>query len=313
MRDTPSSKDAISSATRALTGQIAIHGPSLAARAAALIAVSALVTGCTVDERALEPIPPIYSDAGVGATPGTGGSDGGGESGAGGTPGNEAGTTASGTDGGGPSGSGGSSGTGGNLATGGSSGSSMAGSGGVDCGCGPFRCPDLDKNNVPDCDESIALNPSFDSNARGWAIDTGANVSWVKDDAHGNVASGALGLLNAAELDRDGGSLLGARQCLAVEGGRAYHFALQVAVPAEAEATYGGFELFVYDGPACSGSELDDQRSIMLEETAWTMTELTYFTPSAARSVSMRLIALKPFRAPPAEVRFDNVLVRADD
>jgi hypothetical protein len=49
-----------------------------------------------------------------------------------------------------------------------------------------------------------------------------------------------------------------------------------------------------------------------LKGSAWKDAQVTYIAAPAAKSLGMRLVAVKPFRAPPLAVRFDNILVRTE-
>jgi hypothetical protein len=300
----------------------------------ALYGAGLCFAACKVDERPLTGLRVVIignagesgsgasggAGADTGAAPGQGGSD----AGAAGGGGDTGGTSGSSGSGGTVGGAGGSStgGAGGNPALaggssgGGAGGTEAAGIGGM-CGCSggagvPGRCPDLDQNQVPDCDESLADNPSFDADVKGWRSDTDLDVEWAADDALGHDDSGSLAMTSQIEIDQDGSKLLGATQCLSVSGGSVYRFAVQISVPDDAGETRGGLELILYDTAECTGDVVDNLSSSLLKGAEWKTAELTYLTPSTARSVGLRLISIKPFRQPAVTLLFDNLLMRTD-
>lgn len=281
---------------------------------------AAAVTACPVDDRTLSPIEVTVGNAGTGEHSGgaTGDAGAGGDaSSAAGTGAPEGGAGGHGARGGsmgvgGTSGSGGKGGSGGSSAAGGSC-SAWPG-GGPSCGCGgaEANCPDIDGNQVADCDETLADNASFDEDATAWVPDTGVKSSWIEADAHGSDVSGALGLRVETVADQDGTVLLGARQCFTVSAGAVYKFAVETSVPDDAETVRAGFQLVVHDGPLCTGTLVDNVMSNFIQGSTWSVAQLTYLTPASARSITMRLIAQKPFRHEATTVQFDNALVRTE-
>jgi hypothetical protein len=284
-----------------------------------------LVMGCPVDNRSLKGISVWVSGSGgeqAGGTSGEGGD-------AGAEPGGTAGATDAGTGAGGTSGSdsGGTNGSGAGGLSGGSGGAcgggggacgkggaaGQAASGGV-CTCGgpPPPCPDIDGNSVLDCDETLAENGSFNANVARWANDSGVVTSWRDTDAHAATGSGSLALEIGIVAEQDGSMMLGTRQCFPASGGTVYYYGVEISVPEDAEGYRAGFQLLVHDKPACSGDPIDRLESNLVEATDWSVAEKTYLTSTLAQSVTLRLLAIKPFRADPAKVRFDNVLVRPD-
>lgn len=259
------------------------------------------LTACPVDERELEGL-----SIGVSGSSGQAGAGNGGE--------NDGGDGNSGSSGQGGSSQGGTGGTGtqggdaGMSAQGGSAGSAgLAAAGGGP----PTRCPDLDVNGVLDCDETIAINPDFDSDVLPWIGETNIVVDWQDRDAHGITSSGALSVENQTDVDQSGSSLLAARQCVSVLGDTVYNFAVEVLVPAESVNAQGGMILFFYDGAACTGNLADTPlTSNFVNASEWTVAQKTYLTPASAESVMVRLVSQKMFRDPPTKVFYDNVLVR---
>jgi hypothetical protein len=292
---------------------------------------SSFAVACPVDERSLAPIQVVIGSGGDFGEAGSGGDAGGagsnGDAGRG-EGGNDSGGGGSAANGGaqmaGSAGKGGSAGSGGSGASGGAGkGGSASGAGGVAgkggsagvCGTGGApepRCPDLDLNGVPDCDETIVENPTFDTDADAWQAEENVATAWENADAHDNDESGSLLVENQIEEDRDGGSMLGVRQCFEASAGVFYRFAVEVKVPESAPATQGGFQLLAYDGVACAGTVVKGVSSSLVRGSGWNVTELTYPAPEGTQSIALRLVSVKPYRESPVEVLFDNVLVRTD-
>jgi hypothetical protein len=313
---------------RSLSGAGIRHRPLQALMAACF---GALTLSACLDDRPLRPLSIVFFDAGEGGEDGTSGE--GGSSAEAGAPSQEGGAAGEGGHGAAPSGGGGSgntsgaggtasgnagvSGSGGALTQGGSAGQpSNAGACGCSGGGGGAhgRCPDLDGNSVLDCDETVILNPSFDSTlqTRSWLADTDLELRWDERDAHGNTNSGSLIVENQAEADQDNESMLGARQCIPVVAGAIYHFAAQVSVPDGAGEGRGGFQVTVYASPACVGEIVRTFETEPQRGSAWNAAKVTYIAAATAQSLSMRLVAVKPFRDPPLAVSFDNILVRME-
>lgn len=274
-------------------------------------ACAGALAGCPVDDRTLEPIDVTVGVAGRHGMAGSGGdfsSGAGGDAGsAGETGGTLTGGIGAGSGGAAPAGSGGSSGM---PALGG------AGAGASGCGCAvggaAKRCPDIDGNKVLDCDETLAQNAGFDADVSTWANDTGASTKWDERDAHSRTDSGALSLELETVVDKEGTVLLGTRQCFSASGGAVYRFATEVSVPVETASARAGIQLIPYASPACNGTLLDNVTSNLIQGTTWSVAEITYLMPVAAKSVALRLIAIKPFKDEPTPILFDNVLVRTD-
>jgi hypothetical protein len=166
-------------------------------------------------------------------------------------------------------------------------------------------------NGVLDCDETLAINPDFDSDVLPWIGETGIVLDMHETDAHGVTGSGALSVENQTDVDQSGSSLLAARQCVPILGGAVYNFAVEVSVPAESTNAQGGLILFFYDGAACTGNLTDSPiTSNFVSVSEWTVAQKTYLTPASTESVMVRLVSQKMFRDPPRKVLYDNVLVR---
>jgi hypothetical protein len=238
-----------------------------------------------------------------GGTTSTGGSDSGGTTSTGGTTSEgDAGANGSPTSGtdvsGGTSGAGGLSGAGGSGAHGGSGGHVTG------------RCPDLDDDNVLDCDETIAKNPSFDADASDWSTETNVVLSWQSDDATNQPDSGSLAVEDTFTTDMDGKLMCGARQCIQIDGGKTYRIMVQVSTPSESPNTQAGFQILAYDDKNCSGSMVDLVDSSFVGGPGWQVADKTYTAQNIAKSMVVRLVSVKPYSDAPNKVLFDNVLVR---
>jgi hypothetical protein len=285
----------------------------LAGLVACLLTLAA--SACSVDDRALSP---ALTDAGSSNanSGGAGSSNGGlggdssfagarsdagsageGETAKGGAGNSEAGAS---------SGNGGSAGTHATIGGGGSGGGGGAVSGNV--------CPDLDNDSVPDCQESLVQNPSFDADVAGWIKEPSANESWQDQDAEKRKASGSLGVQNINVVDIDGSFMTGAKQCLAVTGGKNYLFYAKAFVASgQAGTPQGGLNVQFYNSNDCAGDPLTGRTSNLPDTVdTWSVIQMSSQAFSNANSMSVRLVVLKPFNAQPANVLFDDVLVRAE-
>lgn len=255
--------------------------------------------GCQLDQRELTGLSIVYvsgssNEAGAGA---------GGEAGAGAGDAGEGGDSEGGGAGAGAGGEAGSDG-------------SLGGAGGTcddEGGCGGSvddRCPDLDGNDVLDCDETLAQNASFDESTASWTSESSLELTWAKDDAHDTEESGSLAAENQLVTQQEGSALLGARQCLSLSGKTTYLVAAEISVSEDAPEAQGGIQLLVNDAPDCAGAVLEVVTSNFVRGPEWSVSALSYASNERAKSAAVRLVALKPYRDSPGEVHFDNVLVR---
>ncbi|HTQ07780.1 MAG TPA: hypothetical protein VMI54_28190 [Polyangiaceae bacterium] len=294
---------------------------------------------CATDDRKLQPLSIVLYAAGDGAGADAGSGDallgGGGSTGAvggssaggapfaaGGSTGGDAPATGGSGENGDGAGSGGdTSGTGGcqvvagddavSACTGGTTGSGgSGGSAGMAITGGP--CPDLDGDGVLDCEQSLADNPSFDTDVSGWLSEPNVLLSWSSDDALGHDFSGSLNLLSSLEVDQDGSVMVGAYQCIAVTSSVEYRFIVQASIVEADMDSSAAFQLLPYDGPDCTGNVIETVTAATVQGSDWNVIDKKYLTPGMTKSISMRLVSIKPFRKPMLSVRFDNVLVRQE-
>ena len=271
-----------------------------------------LATGCPVDSRVLE----LRASSSLGGGANVGGEGGtpselgsAGEAGAIDTPGSsgsgQGGTTSAAA--GGPTQNGGSS-----------AGGSDGGTGGSVLPLG--SCPDLDQNSVPDCQESLVQDPSFDSDGgdgsmaiAAWANEANATKAWQDTDADARTKSGSLAVKNINVVSIDGLTMAGAKQCVKVTGGTTYELYAKTFVSSgQAGAPAGGFNINFFAAADCSGDVLTGKTSNLPDATdSWSVLHAEAQAFSNARSMLVRLVAVKEFKVDPVTVLFDDVLVKA--
>ena len=264
--------------------------------------VAALVTttpSCSVDDRVLE-LGPEWTASG--ATPG-GGSGG---MSAGGTPR-------------GQGGQGGTSSLGGarNPAQGGTTGQNdsggMAGAAGSGGALQGIRCPDFNLNALPDCDETIVQNPTFEADDRLWQSD--ANIALRRDgdvDATNYPPSGSLSVeLSLSNTNNSGTVTQGAWQCLPVVAGTRYDAGANVFIAGGQGEGLAGLMLLFYDGADCAPAPvgiLGTKLSLKDTVDRWLTVSLQATAPNGAKSVRVLLTVQKPWPQPTLAALFDNVL-----
>lgn len=185
----------------------------------------------------------------------------------------------------------------------------MDGGDGGDAGKQP--CVYLGGVIMPGC-ETLVLNPGFQTNAMGWEPEApDATAIWHAGDAQASPTSGSLAVTNQTNLASDGFGMSGARQCLPITAGSTYDFAASLFTGGGQGMGGGAMSVFFHDGPDCTGT-LSKGAVSPTESTvdAWKSVDLQALAPATAKSMLVRLVAVKPFRQPSLIVRFDNVLVR---
>jgi len=268
---------------------------------------SLFLAGCPLDERTLEPLPPIqWIDSGSSGQAGDGeggapnifqGGSSGTRGGGGGTAGKEESGGSSGASGGGSAGTAGIAGTSGGL----------PGDAGAPGSVAP-GCEDLDSDSVPDCDETLVKNSSFDANVAHWNADDSVMQDWARDDADAHDSSGSLTLTNTTSEDVNGYTMSGTAQCVPVDETSSYHFVAELYVPEGQGEGNGGVNLWFFNLPNCEGSIVSATTKLEGVTGKWQLVYANPVTPMDAHSVAVRLVAAKPYRNPKFAVSFDNVL-----
>jgi hypothetical protein len=176
--------------------------------------------------------------------------------------------------------------------------------------CTTGLCPDLNNNNVPDQTETLAPNPTFDTDISNWAPETGIGLGWNSNDACGRCDSGSIAVTNQFAGTSGGFTAEGATQCLQATPNRVY---LIMGRAQPAASAIGEFGLQFFASTDCSGDKLAVYNSPPLApESDWQLGSTSGTAPSSAQSVAIRLIVTAS--APPsggiyAYVLFDNILV----
>lgn len=223
----------------------------------------------------------------------------------------------SGTDAGGDIGTGATpSSTGGSSTTNGGDG----GDDGNGVGASPFggsaggSCPDLNHDDVPDCEQSLAKNGFFDNNFADWTPEVNIALDWEALDADSNGDSGSMGVQNSNAANLDNLSLSGSSQCIELQGAGLYEVGASIYVDGSQQGKgSGGVNVAFYEASACAGATMIGfgGTSPMVSATdEWKAAGFQADAPMNARSMSLRLVVLKAFKDPPVQVRFDNVVVK---
>jgi hypothetical protein len=262
----------------------------------AYLLICAAALSCSVDERGLRLGGPDEPSAGEGAT--------------------TAGTGASANDGGSNAQAGddavaGSGGTG--AGAGGSMPSSSGAGGGGGGGGSPQPAPgcgDFNENEVPDCEETLVEDPTFDDAEMAWSAEPTLTQDWTDQDALGRQESGALVLLSTQVNPDPGTSMAGTSQCLVATGAQDYDFAAQVRIDGALGGGKAGINVWFYGSDGCSDNFLQGTNaSLKYDLDTWVVARGQLKSPAATRSMLVRLVAVKPNAQESFKVLFDNVLV----
>ena len=228
---------------------------------------------------------------GAGGNAGSGGS--GGASGSGGV-GGSAGAGASGSGGGGSGGTAAGGGSGGTAGTG-SGGAVAAGTGGGGSG-GPGG--------------NLLSNGGFNQDIAGWASEITTTLGWEGSrDSGGASGSGSLSVTNVSVAEADGSTMGGARQCVAISGQTGFWIRAQVFIPTGQGSGAGALNLQFFPSADCTGSNIGAHTTASFSTTGGSWRELKGISgkPPGAQSILVRPVSIKPFRAQPFRVLFDNI------
>lgn len=174
------------------------------------------------------------------------------------------------------------------------------------------ECADLDGNGVLDCKETVLANPDFPSDILGWTTELEVAQTFVRDDGDGNMRSGAIAVSNGTTRDIAGATMAGSRQCVAAASGAAYRLIAQTRIPGpKVDGVSAGVYIQYYRSVGCAGDPAGTYAGPLVDAVdAWRPVEGLATAPAGARSMSVRLVVVKPFRAAPARALFDNVLLK---
>ena len=167
------------------------------------------------------------------------------------------------------------------------------------------------------CNQSMVQNATFDSDTKGWVQDPGSTLSWTNHDAAESPTSGSLSVLNAVKDDRDGLVVAGSVQCVPITAGDTYAISADVFISGDQGSTgAGGIYVALFASTDCTESTLPyfGQSTLPSATDVWSSAHMSVDTSGAAlttaRSMSVRVVAQKTFRAEPLLVLFDNVLMQ---
>lgn len=169
-------------------------------------------------------------------------------------------------------------------------------------------CPDLDRNSVDDCDETLVSNAGFEANAEDWDAQAPVEFAWQGAGSTGGE-SGSVGVVLSTASDKR--TMAGVSQCVEVDAGVRYMVYAQTLI--RMEESSAALSLLFHDTSDCSGAHIDKASSTMLSASEhWGVLHMAEMAPLGTQSMSLRLAAVKEPEVESVEVRFDNVLVRAE-
>jgi hypothetical protein len=180
-----------------------------------------------------------------------------------------------------------------------------------------IACPDLDDNTVPDCDETLASNATFNLDIEGWRPETNATAIWSFINAQAGEKSGSIQVESNAPANTASGDAFvytGVVQCLSLDGSAAEHqiFA-QMFSEGEAVTAYGSVVGRVFASADCTGSPVSVTPSPNQGNTGnwFPMQTAVFMVDANARSLLVELrVGKLAMRTGSVSLRFDNVMVR---
>ena len=175
-------------------------------------------------------------------------------------------------------------------------------------------CGDIDGNQIDDCSETLLQNSRFDLNLDHWSAEAQVTSAWDAQNATSLTTSGSAKLVNTVPVaSAIGLTMAGAEQCLQISGGAGYQVAARVLIPAGQGEGQAGVNLWVFGGDDCKSNFLVAITPAMTQTVgAWTTAQGVATLPAGAKSMIVRLVALKPFTQTQLQVSFDDVLVRTN-
>ncbi|HYQ03180.1 MAG TPA: hypothetical protein VER96_31115 [Polyangiaceae bacterium] len=193
-----------------------------------------------------------------------------------------------------------------------SGGTGTAGSLGTAGGPPEFPCGDLNLDAVDDCTQTLVQNSRFDSADTGWDAEDDMTQAWDSSNATSKAGSGSLRLNNtrAAVAQTTGAVMLGSHQCIPAVPGVTYDVAARVMLAAGQTGGQAGVNIWLFDDGACQGNLVTGATPVSGGEVGkWQAVRGTVWVPSAAHSMYIRLVAIKPFTQSSLSVLVDDVLV----
>jgi hypothetical protein len=176
------------------------------------------------------------------------------------------------------------------------------------------KCPDLDKNTVLDCTETLVSNPGFDADIKGWTAEASSAVSFESLDAWGSNTSGSVRVENrGAATGPDTGLVYsGLNQCVKIHSDHAYVIFAQMYARGSTVNAYASVVGRVFASTDCTGTPLHVETSpIQGTVNVWLTLQATVPAVTSAGSLMVELSVGKPTSVSgPSVLNFDNVLVR---
>lgn len=176
-------------------------------------------------------------------------------------------------------------------------------------------CPDFDHDGIPDCKESLIVNGDFRVDLVGWVPELNVTQAFFPtNDGTGFSTSGSIAVLNTSQSDVTGSTISGSWQCVRTMGGTGYNYYAQTLVTADAASgVLAGIAFQFFASPDCSGSISGVLPAVFGDAnvSGWRMIQGIATSPPGVLSMQVRLVVLKPFKLPPTQALFDNILLRA--
>ena len=175
-------------------------------------------------------------------------------------------------------------------------------------------CPDLDRNTVLDCTETLVTNAGFALDVKGWSPEANGAISWESLDALGGNTSGSIRIEDRGTATGPDSGLIytGVTQCVKIKSNQAYVIFAQMYARGSMVNAYGSVVGRSFASADCSGTPLQVQTSA-IEGTVnlWITLQTTVPALMSAGSLLVELSVGKPMTVTGnAALNFDNVLVR---
>ncbi|MEP6652020.1 MAG: hypothetical protein ABJA82_01595 [Myxococcales bacterium] len=187
-----------------------------------------------------------------------------------------------------------------------------------DAGISPpgAECPDLNSDGVPDCKQSLLVNPAFRTDLVGWAPELDMRQAFMAQDGAHNPLSGSIAVTNARRSDVELGSTMGgSAQCVRAVGPSSYDVLVQVLLSppaASGDVAWGGVAFQFFATTDCSGTALGASSPTLSDAniTGWQLIRGVVSPAPGTRGMLVRLVVVKPFKQQPTQGVFDNVLIK---
>jgi hypothetical protein len=175
---------------------------------------------------------------------------------------------------------------------------------------GTVPCADLDNDGKPDCNVTLVKNSRFDTDTSQWTAEYGATEAWLPGpDALGSL-SGSIAVTNTTVVTAMGTTMAGAEQCVSAIASASYRIAAQTFIPTGQGSGVADIAVQLFPSSDCSGAASGAWSSAVTSATgAWDTLSGSFVAPTGAKSMRVRLTAVKMFSAPAFTAQFDNVLL----